>query len=189
MKIITLDLGTISGWCAGDVNAIGPAPEWGCFQLAGAGYLDRSFVGLHNEIYSLLDRFHPAYVVYETPLTQSGRDKTRNTVDLLVGLAAVARLTCAIYQNAAGVFRPVPCYEQTFGEVRKLVLGKGSFPKPYRGRGKISARTGEIVGDAKEEVQLWCEGYGWGAISNPDARDAAVLFRYAQMISRNQAAA
>lgn len=189
MQILSLDLGTVSGWCAGDTKRIGEMPEWGCFELAGSKHLDRSFIGLFNELSTLIDRFAPGYVVYESPLTQSGRDASRNTVDLLVGLAAVTRLTCAIYQDANGLQITVPCYEQTFGEARKLVLGRGAFPKPFRGSGKISPRTGKIVGDAKEEVRLWIEQYGWAAIDNPDARDAAVLFRYAQMISRTRAAA
>jgi Holliday junction resolvasome RuvABC endonuclease subunit len=181
MQIISLDLGTKTGWCAGDTGQIGVIPEWGCWQLAGARDLNSSFVGLYNELSDLIDRKRPKYVVYETPLTQSGRDSSRNVVDLLVGLAAVARLTCLLCQ--------VEVYEQTFAEARKLVVGRGTFPKPFRGVGRISHKTGKLLGDAKEEVRLWIEQYGWGAIDDPDARDAAVLFRFAQMISRTRAAA
>lgn len=175
MRIVTLDLGTTTAWCCGDPTKIGAVPEWDYWRLAGAKFLDDSFLGLYNELSGLIDRERPKYVVYETPLTQSSRDSSRNVVDLLVGLAAVTRLTCLLSQ--------VPVYEQTFAEARKLVLGRGGFPKPYRGQGRISAKTGKLVGDAKEEVRIWAEQYGWGSIDHPDARDAAVLFRFAQMIS------
>lgn len=178
MRIISLDLGTTTAWCRGDTAAIGVVPDWNYWTLAGAKRLDDSFLGLYNELSELIDKSRPAYVVYETPLTQSGRDSSRNVVDLLVGLAAITRLTCLLCQ--------VPVYEQTFAEARKLVIGRGAFPKPFRGAGRISTRTGKLVGDAKEEVRIWAEQYGWGAIDHPDARDAAVLFRFAQMISRTR---
>jgi hypothetical protein len=174
MKIISLDLGTTTAWCIGDLLIAGPVPEWGCWRLAGASRLDQSFVGLYNELWDLVEATNPEYVVYETPLSQSTRDNSRNIVDLLVGLAAVTRLVCTLLS--------VPVYEQTFAEVRKLVIGKGTFPQPFRGHGKLSKRTGKLVGDAKEEVRLWTERYGWPEIDDPDARDAALLFRYAQMI-------
>lgn len=177
MIIISLDLGTITGWCVGELAKVGCAPDWGCWQLAGAKALDQSFLGLYNELTDLLDEFTPRYVVYESPLTQSGRDSSRNVVDLLVGLAAVTRLTCQLREKV------IPVYEQPFSQVRQKVVGKGAFPRPFRGLGKISPRTGKLVGDAKEEVRIWCETYGWTGISEPNARDAAVLYRYAQMIS------
>lgn len=179
MQIVSLDLGTITAWCLGDPARIGMMPDWGCWELAGSTALDASFLGLYNELSGLIETERPAYVVYETPLTQSGRDASRNIVDLFVGLAAVTRLTCTLHQ--------VPVYEQTFAEARKLVVGRGTFAKPLRGVGKLSKKTGKIIGDAKEEVRLWIEDYGWGAIDQPDGRDAAVLFRYAQMISRTRA--
>lgn len=179
MQIISLDLGTITAWCLGDPSRIGIIPDWGCWQLAGASHLDASFLGLYNELANLIETAQPAYVVYETPLTHSARDASRNIVDLLVGLAAVTRLTGTLCQ--------VPVYEQTFAEARKLVVGRGTFAKPLRGVGKLSRKTGKIIGDAKEEVRLWIEQYGWGAIDHPDGRDAAVLFRYAQMIYRSRA--
>jgi hypothetical protein len=178
VKIITVDLGTTTGWCVGDPAEIGPVPDWGCWRLAGTKDLNRSFLGLYNELGALVDRVRPRYVVYETPLTQSSRDSSRNVIDLHVGLAAVVRLTCLLCQ--------VPPYEEAFATVRRLVIGRGGFPRPYRGNGKISPRTGKIVGDAKEEVRLWTESYGWGGIDDPDGRDAAVLYRYAQMISVKQ---
>jgi hypothetical protein len=136
--------------------------------------LNNSFLGLYNEVWEMLEASPPAYLVYETPLSQAGRDASRNTMDLHIGLAAVTRLTCTLLG--------IDVYEQTFAETRKLVVGKGGFPKPLRGRGKVSKKTGKLIGDAKEEVQLWVEAYGWGCINQEDARDAAVLFRYAQMI-------
>jgi hypothetical protein len=181
VQICSLDLGTTTAWCIGDIAAIGAVPQWGCWQLAGAKHLDESFLGIHNELGDLIERTRPGYVVYETPLTQSGRDSSRNVVDLLVGLAAITRLTCLLLQ--------IPVYEQTFAEARKLVVGRGGFPKPFRGAGRINAKTGKLVGDAKEEVRLWTEQYGWGSITDPDARDAAVLFRFAQMLSRNRTSA
>lgn len=181
MQIVSLDLGTTTAWCHGNTAAIGAVPAWGCWRLAGAKHLDDSFLGLYNELCDLIDRTRPTYVVYETPLTQSGRDSSRNVVDLLVGLAAVTRLTCLLSQ--------VPVYEQTFAEARKLVVGRGGFPKPFRGAGRINAKTGKLIGDAKEEVRIWTEQYGWGSITDPDARDAAVLYRFAQMISRTRGSA
>lgn len=175
MQIVSLDLGSITGWCRGDTAQIGAAPEWGWWKLDGVADLNNSFLGLYNELWDLIENQLPAYLVYETPLSQAGRDASRNTVDLHVGLAAVTRLTCTLLG--------VPVYEQTFAETRKLVLGKGGFPKPLRGVGKFSKKTGKLIGDAKEEVRLWIEHYGWGAINQEDARDAAVLFRFAQMIS------
>jgi hypothetical protein len=179
VKIISLDLGTTTAWCLGDTRAIGIVPEWDYWTLAGAKFLDQSFLGLYNELSDLIDRTHPAYVVYESPLTQSSRDSSRNVVDLLVGLAAVTRLTCLLCQ--------VPVYEEAFASARKLVIGRGAFPKPFRGQGRLNAKTGKITGDAKEEVRIWAENYGWGSIDHPDARDAAVLYRFAQMISRSRA--
>ena len=176
MLIVTLDLGTTTAWCRGDTTDLDSVPTWGCWKLAGAKDLDASFIGLHNEICDLIDTIRPAYLVYETPLTHSARDSSRNIVDLLVGLAAVTRLTARLCQ--------VRAYEQGFAEARKLVVGRGTFQRPFRGQGKISPKTGKLIGDAKEEVRLWTEEYGWGAIDHPDARDAAVLFRYAQMISK-----
>jgi Holliday junction resolvasome RuvABC endonuclease subunit len=178
MKIIALDLGTTTGWCAGETRHINSVPVWGCFKLAGAKDLNDSFIGLHNEISDLLQAHEPSYVVYESPLTRSGRDSSRNVVDLLVGLAAIARLT--------GTLEGIPVFEQSFAEVRKRVIGRGSFPKPFRGTGKLNPKTGKMMGDAKEEVQIWIEQYGWGQINQADARDAAVLYRYAQIISPNR---
>jgi hypothetical protein len=173
MKIIALDLATTTGFCVGDTRAIGAVPEWGWFTLAGVRDLNASFVGLYNELENLIERVKPNFVVYETPLSRANRLTARGTPDLLMGLAAVCRLVCQ--HNAVDV------YEQPFSEVRKLVLGKGTFQKPLRGKGKI--RNGKLVGDTKEEVRAWLLEYGWGAITQGDAADAAVLFRYAQMIS------
>lgn len=175
MKIIALDLGSVTAWCVGDTNTIGTVPAWGCWQLAGMNRLDESLLGLYNELWELFEAERPEYVVYESPLTRSARDSSRNIVDLLVGLAAVTRLVGAILT--------IPVYEQPFAEVRKKVVGKGAFPKPFRGRGKISRKTGKLIGDAKEEVRLWIESYGWAEIDDEDARDAAVLFRFAQMLT------
>ena len=178
MRIVTLDLGTTTAWCRGDIDDGAMMPEWGCWKLSGANHLDNSFVGLHNEVGDLLDTYRPAYVVYETPLTHSKRDGSRNIVDLLVGLAAVTRLTCNLCY--------VRVFEQSFAEARKLVIGRGTFQKPFRGAGKINPKTGRIAGDAKEEVRLWAETFGWGSIDQPDARDAAVLYRYAQILSKER---
>lgn len=176
MKIGALDLGTISAWVVGDTKAIGTIPSWGYWKLAGTRDLNASFLGLFNEVSDLLDSNELAYVVYETPLAHLSRGTSRNVPDLMMGLAAITRLACCLRH------KPVPVYEQTFAEVRKLVIGKGGFPKPLNGIGKISKRTGKMVGDAKEEVRIWVERYGWGAIDQEDGRDAAVLFRYAQML-------
>jgi hypothetical protein len=178
VQIVSLDLGTITAWCRGETTQIGVVPEWDWWQLAGTVDLNGSFLGHYNELWELLENSPPAYVVYETPLSQAGRDASRSTVDLHIGLAAVTRLVCTLLD--------VPVYEQTFAETRKLVLGKGGFPKPMRGVGKISKRTGKLIGDAKEEVRLWVEQYGWGGIEQEDARDAAVLFRFAQMICQGR---
>jgi hypothetical protein len=181
MLIGAIDLGTISAWVVGDPLAIGTIPTWGYWKLAGTRDLNASFVGLFNEVSDLLDEYHLSYVVYETPLAHLSRGTSRNVPDLMMGLAATTRLACSLREN------PIPVYEQSFAEVRKLVIGKGSFPKPFMGLGKISKRTGKLVGDAKEEVRIWVERYGWGGIDQEDGRDAAVLFRYAQMLGDNRA--
>jgi Holliday junction resolvasome RuvABC endonuclease subunit len=169
--ILALDLATQTGWAFGAANAPAALPQWGCFRLAGTADLNASFVALHNELTRLCDRLCPDLVIYETPLSQAARDRTRNTVDLLIGLAAIARFTATILD--------IPIYEQTVAEVRKRVLGKGSFRKPLRGVGRPN-KQGVTTGDAKEEVRLWCEAWGWGSIEQADARDAAVLLRFAQ---------
>lgn len=177
MRVLTLDLGRMTGWCLGNTEQIGVAPDWGVWELAGAKALDASFLGLYNELTDKLDETRPRYVVYESPLTQSGRDSSRNIVDFLVGLPAVVRLTCQLREHV------IPCYEQSFAEVRALVIGKGTFRKPFLGNGKINPKSGKVIGDAKEEVRIWTENYGWSGICDSDARDAAILYRYTQMIS------
>jgi hypothetical protein len=172
MEILSLDLSTTTGFCVGD-HADDATPDWGTWVLSGRNDLTGSFVGTYNEVERLLETRRPGLVVYETPLTRQGRGRS-GTTDLLVGLAAVTRLVCA--QNE------IPCYEQGFVEVRKAVIGRGTFAKPFRGRGKIA--KGKLVGDPKEEVEIWTRCHGWEDIAQPDARDAAVLFHYAQLLFR-----
>lgn len=109
-------------------------------------------------------------VLYETPLTKSP-SLTAQVIRVHVGMAAIteyAATTCGA--------RPM---EQGAGTARKVVLGRGTFPKPMRAPGKLNKR-GEIVGDVKAEVAAWCAEYGWD-IQQGDCRDAALLWRYGQI--------
>ena len=187
--ILTFDISLSTGWTyghpaeenniAGGVYALGKIynPKSHAQQL---GMLARDLL---NFTESLLYEFAPYRVVFESPIS-----KAQTTDRLLKYLCAAVEIAC----HDAGV----RCFEVGAPTARALVLGRGTFQKPLRGQGKTVLRAPRgknikvpmLVGDAKEEVALWCAEAGYQPVDHNHG-DSIVLWRYALAMSRSKASA
>lgn len=183
--IAALDLSLTTGWCVGAPLANAP-PAGGVWKL---GKMRDKYGSRLGEIGSSLMRcvedliaaHRPALVVFEAPI-----GKVQTTARLFHSLGEAVEIAC--YE--AGV----PCREEAPHTVRKLVLGRGMFPKPMAGQGRMVLRTvkgekvRELRGDPKEEVMLWCRREGLAFVDDNHA-DALLLHRYACILARSRVTA
>lgn len=146
--ILTLDLSLTTGWAYG-LASMG-RPVCGVWKLPGGGDNGRTYTALGNILADAIHLHQPALVVMEAPLI-----KQQTSARLLLGLAAHVESTCYRWE--------VPCREQSVMTVRKLVLGRGMFPK----------------GMAKAAVLAWCAEKAW-PVQDDNAADACVLWAYAR---------
>jgi hypothetical protein len=185
--ILTLDISLSTGWTyahpADERNLAGGVWKLGTIyeKKTHAQQLGMLARALLNHIETALYEYAPARVVFESPIS-----KAQTTDRLLKYLCAAVEIACF----DAGV----RCFEVAAPTARALVLGRGTFQKPLRGQGKVVMRAPRgktekqsmVVGDAKEEVALWCQEFGYQPVDDNHA-DSIVLWRYALAMSRSKA--
>ena len=184
--IAALDLWLTTGWCVGAPLANAP-PIGGVWKLgkmrdkAGIGRMGEIGSSLMRCVEELIAAHKPALVVFEAPI-----GKAQTTARLFHSLGAAVEIACF----EAGV----PCREEAPHTARKLVLGRGMFPKPMAGHGRMVLRevkgqkVHELRGDPKEEVMLWCRREGLAFVDDNHA-DALALHRYACILARSRVTA
>lgn len=160
--ILALDLSGIVGWCYGRIDDV--LPLFGTWHLSESKLLGPRYVAFENELIDALDRFQPKLVIAEAPLP-SNRQGSTNVARQQFGLAAYVEGECWR--------RQIECREQPAHQVRKTVLGKGSF-------GSSEA--------AKAQVLAYARAQGW-KVPDHNAADACVLWRYACFVRRPRAIA
>jgi hypothetical protein len=172
---IALDHGRNVGCAFGWLEPIGRQPFSKAWSVPAIGGVTQWKVHTSNLRAIIQATERPAgsrfVICYESPLTNTSRTNGK-ILRLHVGLAAMTEYL--------GQHFGAEVSEQDSGEVRKLVLGRGTFAKPMRAAPRLN-KCGKPVGDPKAEVEAWHRERGW-AIDSEHARDAAVIWRYCQML-------
>jgi Holliday junction resolvasome RuvABC endonuclease subunit len=151
MTVLTLDLSSTVGWCAGPKPGRDGLVRFGSWRL-GKTLVER-FVGLENELLKAVFALKPTLVLMEAPLP-ANRQASTHVARQQFGLAAMTEAVCW----RAGV----ECREQRADDVRKAMLGK--------------ARYGDSE-TTKRHVIRWCQAKGW-PVRDDHAADAALLYAF-----------
>ena len=157
--ILFLDLSKHVGWAFG--RSADAVPLWGVKDLPESGGYGHVFNSLMNTLEDLLEEHQPTRVGVEDIISQ--RHNSTYTARLTAGLHAVTDLVC--YQ--AGITPE----RVNVDRIRKTVIGRARLTALEKtARPKLTVKS--------EIVEPWIEHYGWGDISDHNARDAAVGFAY-----------
>lgn len=146
-NVLTLDLGSWTGWCEGHLDGV---PRYGVWKLRDKERVDRA-----RALRDLLfDRFEgpdrPVEVVFESPLHR-GQQRGEAQVRLAHSLVAHVEACCRDFN--------ITFYESHVQSTRKAVLGRGHFK----------------AGTAKQAVAEFCASQGWEP-ADDNAADALVLW-------------
>ncbi|HTI81806.1 MAG TPA: hypothetical protein VL614_15260 [Acetobacteraceae bacterium] len=188
--ILALDISLSTGWALGHPHS-NDKPAGGVWKLGTmkdrAGNLQLGYLGscMMNQVETVLYSHAPVRVVFESPVS-----KAQTTDRLLKYLCGAVEIACF----EAGV----PCFEVGAPTARAMVLGRGTFPRPWKGEGKWvmrkvrGSKTDEkqkvLVGDAKQEVGIWCQEQGLNPTDDNHA-DALLLLRYACIMAKSRVTA
>ena len=188
--IASLDISTRTGWCCGRVgaNAQPTGGVWTLGKLKDAdGHLQLGMLNssLMSCVQDMIAEFMPDLVVFEAPISRA-----QTTDRMLKYLCGAVETVC--YEMG------VMCREVSSFDARKLIIGRGSFQKPFKGAGvekwrgqrgkgnKIDPKLPKVrmlVGDAKQEVAIYMQSIGWSG-EDDNHLDALLLWRFASALSR-----
>lgn len=112
MRVLALDLATVTGWAAGDTAS---RPACGSVRLVGGAPVDR-WLALWDWLDAAITIHDPREIVFEAPLVRSD-----NAARTLIGLSVVVELVARE--------RSVRCTESNIAHTRKQIIGRGTFPK------------------------------------------------------------
>lgn len=150
MKVLALDIATVSGWAIGDGIA---APRSGVFGLPGTGdNIGRYLLHWAEWFEAKLEAEKPTEVVFEAPILPKMTNLA--TTRKLQGLAGVTEMICEA--------REIPVFEAMASNVRRLFLGR-SWPKK-------GGRDG-----LKIAVMAGCRQRGWNPLDDNEADALAIL--------------
>jgi Holliday junction resolvasome RuvABC endonuclease subunit len=115
--LVGFDLATQVGWCAGDGSRL---PVVDSFRLSATGAdVGTYLLEARGYFRILLDRFEPAAVIYEAPVTMP--NQTPEVTTKLHALPGVLEMEC--------VERGVPRFKVYPVTIKKCVTGSGDAPK------------------------------------------------------------
>lgn len=152
--VLALDLATNTGWCVGRP---GERPHFGEWDLYVKGSHGARFAALHDRLCDAIQVHQPKEIIFEAALPRGSNQKGVNAGRLLLGFCAVVELVAFDHR--------IPALEEPVQSTRKVVLGKGTFPKD----------------EAKPHVARWCVANGFGD-PGPDAADALVLWKHVEIL-------
>lgn len=150
--VLFFDLAARCGWAyARDLASM---PTWGVWLIPIERGFGHAFNAWQNCVYDMFDEFQPARVGVERPIPQRGNNVV--TAELTYGLHSILALAC--HQHEKPLSRPA------VNTIRAKVIGRCSLD-PFERAARQTVKTAI--------VEPWARSMGWGAITSPDARDAA----------------
>lgn len=117
-RVLALDLGTSTGWCAGTAGK----PTTDSVVLFKAGYDNGAIAAsLCDWLADMITMHDPTVIYFESPLNRGDHSGVQ-AGRILLGLSMVVELVAWR--------REVPCREANVSTVRKAVVGRGNARKP-----------------------------------------------------------
>lgn len=151
LRLLCLDLATVSGWAAGPPSA---TPAFGSFRIHGSelGRFMAEFVEHLERVFALT---RPTLIVFEAPIIRQ-KHSSLATVRKLTGLACMTE----VFAHA----KEIPVREAGGDEITRALLGRARFPG---GRKEKKAATVSA-----------CKALGF-AVRDDNEADAVALWLYA----------
>lgn len=151
--ILALDLAGTVGWAYGAIGARDPA--FGCWHLPYEGGEGARYAAFENELAAAIDRFVPARLILEAPLSFLALISRSNM------RVMTQQYTLRGIAYAEGWRGAIPVTEVDSFTVRQEVLGQGRFGK-------------DVV---KREVVRYCRQRGW-RVPDHNAGDACLTWEW-----------
>jgi Holliday junction resolvasome RuvABC endonuclease subunit len=142
--VLSLDLGTTTGWCIGHWSD--PVPLMGAFTMSDVQGLGYRFAKYHKWLNRQIDSYDPERGTFEHIIPR-GKKLGLIVPAILHGLAGITRMVCAE--------RHIPCDEATPNEIKLWFTGYGRAEKAEMMAECVRRGWNAPGQDAADATALW----------------------------------